>query len=633
MKSRKIVVAAGLGLAQLAFATSASAQRDSVLREVVVTSTKLDQKQSQTGKVMSVIGKETIERSQGKSVPQLLSEQAGIYITGAQGNYGKDKTLFLRGAGTAYTPILINGIQVNDPSAIGATFDLRLLSTDQIERIEILRGGQATLYGSDAVAGVINIITKKGNGAPLNASISANGGSYGTYKGGAAVSGEVKGVSYNLNYSHLHSDGISEAKQMGSVVFDKDRFIQDGLSAWLGYKVNNKVSVNPFFQYQYIDSQFDNGAFSDDALSAGKNVTYNNFLSTGLNSEFRTGLSKLTFNYNYSHTGRDYKGSFPSLFEGHMHLADLFLNQRISNKVQILAGLENRFTRVIQSGAEKAKPEANLMSAYGSVAMKNLGQYFDLEIGGRANHHSDYGDNYTYSITPSVNFFDGGFRLFGTVSSAFKAPTLTELYGAFGSNPKLKPQEANNYEAGFSVSPNNSFSLRITGYERYLKDAITYGAVGYENVAIEDTWGAEIEPTFSSRYVDIKAFYAFVDGKSFTKTESGEKVLISEDLLRRPKHSVGVNLGLKPSSRFYSSINFRNYGKRADAYFDDQTFNSVSLQQKAYQLLDLYGEYKYSSRLKLFLNVNNMLDEDYQEVAGYSTMGTNFMFGLNYVIK
>ncbi|WP_207422654.1 TonB-dependent receptor plug domain-containing protein [Desertivirga brevis] len=633
MKSKKIVVAAGLGLAQLALSVRASAQRDSLLKEVVVTATKLDQKQSQTGKVISVITAEVLGRSLGKTLPQVLSEQASVLIPGAQGNYGKDKTLFLRGAGTAYTPILIDGLQVNDPSAIGATFDLRLLPVEQIERIEILRGGQSTLYGSDAVAGIINIITKKGGSSPLNATVTASCGSFGTYRGAVALSGASSKLSYNLNYSHLQSDGISEAKEVGGLPFDSDRFIQDGVNASVGYNLNEKFFFRPFFQYQYFDSQYDSGAFSDVDASGIHNVAYTHFLSTGLSSTFKSGSSKVTLNYNFSNTDRVYKSSFPGTYEGNMHLADLFLNQRLSSKVQLLAGVENRFTRVFQSGAEKERPEANLISAYGSLSVNSLADHLDLELGGRANNHSEYGANYTYSVTPSVNFFDNKLRLFGTISTAFKAPTLTELYGAFGANKNLKPQKADNYEAGFSIKPATRFELRVTGYERYLKDAIVFGAAGYENIAIEDTWGAEIEPTFTSRYVDVKGFYAFLKGKSFTRTETGEKVLISEDLLRRPKHSAGVFIGLKPSQKIYTSINFRNYGRRADAYFDDQTFNTISLRQKAYQLLDLYGEYKYSSKFKLFLNVNNVLDEDYQEVAGYSTMGTNFMFGLNYIIK
>jgi vitamin B12 transporter len=626
MKKRIVIVAAGLGFAQLAASNLAFAQDTLSINEVVVSATKLDQKQSQTGKVVSVITRDVIEKSRGKTVPQLLSEQAGFYIAGAQGTPGKDKSLFLRGAATAYTPILIDGMPVNDPSTIGAIFDIRLLSMDQIERIEILRGGQSTLYGSDAVAGVINIITKKGGKEPFAASVLAKAGSYGTFEGNLALSGTISGLTYNLNYSHLQSDGISDAKKNANTFFDKDRYIQDGLNTSLSYAVNSELSINPFFRYQYFDSQYDNGAFSDSPT----NVTFSHFLSTGLNSVYSKGSSKVTLNYNFSTVDRIYKSSFP--YDGTIHFADLFLTQKLSKNIQFVAGLEERLIKITQKGAPDETPDANLLSAYSSFAFSDLAKYFDLELGGRYNDHSRYGSNLTYSVTPSVKFFDNGFRLFGTVGTAFKAPTLTELYGAFGANPKLKPQKADNYEVGFVVKPNANFNLRVVGYERYIKDAIIYGPNGYDNLDIQDDWGAEVEPSFSSKYVDVKAFYAFVKGKTVTEGASGNYVK-SDFLLRRPKHAVGINVGVKPNAKLYTSLNFRNYSERHDAYFDLQSFTTQTVVNGAYQLLDAYAEYKFNKQLRLFVNLNNLLDENYQEIAGYSTMGANFIAGISFQIK
>ena len=125
------------------------------LDEVVFTASKFSQKQSATGKVVSVITQQQLQRSQGKDLSQLLNEQTGLSISGANSNPGKDKSIFFRGASSNYTIILLDGVPLIDPSGVGGSFDIRLIPLAEIERIEILKGSQATLYGSSAIAGVI----------------------------------------------------------------------------------------------------------------------------------------------------------------------------------------------------------------------------------------------------------------------------------------------------------------------------------------------------------------------------------------------------------------------------------------------------------------------------------------------
>src|SRR3954453_1071720 len=197
------------------FLTIAStAQTDTLqgnkLDEVVVTANKYPQKQSTTGKVISVITKDQIEKSNGKTLQQVLNEQAGVTISGALNNTGAVQTVYVRGAASGRTLILLDGIPVNDPSMINNEFDLNLISLDNIDRIEICKGAQSTLYGSDAVAGVINIITVSQDvKKPFNFKSTISGGSLGTFRGSTQLYGKVQKLTYSVRYAKLISNGFS----------------------------------------------------------------------------------------------------------------------------------------------------------------------------------------------------------------------------------------------------------------------------------------------------------------------------------------------------------------------------------------------------------------------------------------
>src|SRR6186997_2156416 len=206
MKKKFLIVAAAFIGSQL------SAQQDtSLLDEIVITANKYPNKTSLTGKVVTIITREQLERSGGKDLSQLLTEQAGVYIGGANSNAGKDKSLYLRGAKVEHTLITIDGVPVYDPSGIGSNFDIRNLSVDQIERIEILKGSQSTLYGSDAIAGVINIITKKVGVKPFAGNGLFSYGSNNSFRGNAGINGKTGVVDYNLAYSFFDTKGFNEA--------------------------------------------------------------------------------------------------------------------------------------------------------------------------------------------------------------------------------------------------------------------------------------------------------------------------------------------------------------------------------------------------------------------------------------
>jgi vitamin B12 transporter len=218
MKKEFFVVAATIISSTLS-AQEQDSSKTKQLDEVVITANKYPQKLSSTGKVLTVINRDQLEKNTGRTLAQVLNEQAGLIVNGAQGPLGTSQLIYLRGAGTANTLILVDGIPANDASGITAQFDINHFAIDQVERVEILKGAQSVLYGSDAVAGVINIITKKqGSNKPFGANASIAGGSYGTFKGSAGIGGKTGILTYNLQYSSRTDFQPPGTKQKTSIL-------------------------------------------------------------------------------------------------------------------------------------------------------------------------------------------------------------------------------------------------------------------------------------------------------------------------------------------------------------------------------------------------------------------------------
>ena len=609
-----------------------NAQQDSTktsqLNEVVVTATKFSKNQVETGKVLTVIDEAQLQRSAGKDISQLLNEQVGITINGANSNPGKDKSVFLRGAGSQYTLILLDGIPVNDPSGIGGAFDLRLIPVDQLERIEILKGSQSTLYGTDAIAGVINIITKKKGDKPVGGFGTLSYGSYQTFKGNVGLAGSTNMVDYNLSYTRFQTDGISEANdETGNGNFDDDGYSQNSFQVNLGIDPTEKFSVRPFLRYTDYDGKYDGGAFADDKTA----VYTTKLLNFGLTGHYALTKGAINFQYGRSNTERNFESSFGKYpFEGNFDNAEVFVNHDLGDNFQVLAGINFQNLNMEDENAVKKDPSVTITSPYASFFIKNLNG-FSAELGGRYNSHSEFGSAFTYSVNPSY-LINNRLKLFANYSTGFKAPTLNELYGQYGANDKLKPQESNSAEAGLQfIAPDSRFDIRATYFNRKIENAIVYGAMGYVNLNEQNDHGFEIEPTIRvNDKLSIRGFYAFVDGEVTTKTSVDQDTTFN-NLIRRPKNSFGVNVGYYITKNFFASVNFKTFGARKDTFFDSNDFSTKSVNLSAYQLLDLYAEYKLASgRVRLFFDAKNILDQDYAEVYGYNTLRFNINTGVTF---
>jgi vitamin B12 transporter len=333
--------------------------------------------------------------------------------------------------------ILLDGIPLNEPAGVGGSFDLRLLSLDNIERIEILQGSQSTLYGSNAVAGVVNIISKKPetNKPQLNCLLTY--GSYNSFKSNANISQKTKVLEYNLNYTYYNTDGISEAKDTtGKANFDKDGYKQNAVQAIVGINVTNKFKLSPYLRYTKFKGDFDDDAFTD-----GPDHYIASLVNSGLDGHYNYATGSLHFNYGYDFTKRDYESAYPFQSSGKFHNAEAYINQTFSKNVQMIAGLNYQSYKV-----KDIDTVNSIISPYMSFLLRN-NNGLNIELGGRFNHHNKYGNNFTYSFNPSY-FINNSIKVFANITSGFRAPSINELFGLYGANPNLKPEQSNTQEAG-----------------------------------------------------------------------------------------------------------------------------------------------------------------------------------------
>ncbi|MBK8140429.1 MAG: TonB-dependent receptor [Chitinophagaceae bacterium] len=637
-------------LAAVIFSNQLKAQEDTtLLNEVVITTNKYPKKQSETGKVVTTISREQLERSGGKTLPEILNSVTGTVIIGANNALGTNQTVSIRGASAGNVLILLDGIPVNDPSVITNYFDLNFLTTDQVERIELLKGGQSTLYGSDAVAGVINIISKKAGAKKLHVHGAFSCGSFNNLRQNIGINGRGNKADYSLNYTHLSNDGFSAAfDSSGSAGFDRDGFNQHAITGRTGFAAGKTIRISLSGSYSNYQTDIDASAYTDDRdfTSESNNIQFGG----GLLHHFSNGSIHLNYNYNRiersylddsSHKSNLFAFYSKSNYIGRTHYAELYGNWRMS-QWEILAGTDFRSANTDQwywstgifgpFNQPVLNARAKQISPYASVIYKGKG--LNVELGGRFNEHSAYGSNFTFTFNPSF-LVKNKAKVFANLYSAFKAPTLYQLFDAYAGNASLLPEKGIIGEAGAELLSGKPISARIVGFYRKTTDAIVYTfnpssfQSKYLNVSKQINNGIEAELSYAKNIYSISANYTYTNGKT-TSLYDGTGSPLGKDtsyynLYRIPKHAFNLTAGIRFSKDFFVSTHFRSISKR-----EEFIYGSSPETIDGYAIVDLYGEYKFGKAIRVFVDLKNITNKVYFDIPGYNARKFNFITGLSF---
>lgn len=608
MSSRfSFFVFACAALAPLA-AAAQSADRDA---PIVVTGTRLPTALDAATAPVSVLTAADLERRQTTFLADALATMPGLTIS-RNGAFGGQTSLRVRGASSQQTLVLVDGVAVTDPSGPAGGFDAGSLDAAEIERVEVLRGPQSTLWGSDAIGGVVSIVTQAP--APgLSGRAFAEAGSFGTVRGGGGFAVGAGPFAARLGGVAIHSDGISKADARDGNP-ETDGYDAQALNARARYDAAPALRVDLFGRYAASETDTDSFGFVT-GVTDGPDRAEQTERSGGLTARIGAENARLTHRLTLAAADIDRTsfttfGDFPA--KGARTSARYEGQARFGERLRTAFGAERERTSVRGSGA-------STIDGVFALAEAKPRDDLTLTAGVRRDDHSRFGDVTTTRLglryTPSAAL---GLR--ASWGEGFKAPSIFQLLGDgffVAPNPALRPERAEGWDAAlFGTWLDGRASGEIGYFELKSRDLISFGATGYVNVARAESTGVEV-----SGKIAVTPRVAL--SGSFTQTDAIDATTGAK-LLRVPERAASVEATWRATDKLDLALLGRHVGETKDIVVAANPRGRIA----AWTRLDATARYALSPRFELYARVENVTDEAYQEVFGYGTPGRSAYAGV-----
>ena len=611
-----LTVRRALGSAALLLYVALPAWSDTgLVPTIVITATRIPTPELDVASSVTVVTADEIAARQERTFAEVLKDVPGLNVV-QQGGPGAETSVFMRGTNSNHTKVLVDGIDVSDPSNANAAFDFGQLLTQDIERVEVLRGPQSGLYGSDAIGGVINVITRAGAG-PMKLSASVEGGTFDSFNQTAGVSGSQETFHYSANVAHLHS-GSTPVTPLDLLApgepRNNDYYDNFTVSGKLGYDVTPDLNLGLVARYTNTHLHYTGEDYSTfPALPAaqqsasdtdeyyGRATAHLVALDGGLNQTLGVAFTR-------NRTATLQPQTPESLNTGERVKLDWQGVIRVSSAHSVLLGLEDARDEV----SAPISASMRIASAYVEL-QSQLGEHWFSALNARYDDNDRFGSKVTYRIAPTWVSSASGTKLKASVGSGFKAPTLSELFQSFPpfffANPDLKPESSVGYDLGIEQGLGGGVvRIGATWFYNRIRDLITTDVTGttYANVGRASTDGVE---GFVA-YQPVKPLTLRLD---YTYTEATDEVL-HQELLRRPKHKGNLNATWQATEALLLNASVLTVSSWVDGNRD---FSIPRLDAPGYTTVNLAASFDLSRQLVVFGRIDNLFDRHYENPVGF----------------
>lgn len=590
------------------FTPAVLSQQSAVRQEIVVTAAALPETIETTPAAVTVIDRDEIERREARDVGDLLREVPGVAVS-RTGSAGKAAQIFIRGGSTKQALVLWNGVEMNNPYFSGYNFGQ--LSTAGVERVEVVRGPFSALYGSEAVSGVVNVLTtpERGGGV-LDVSVGERG------LLNASAAGSLVEDRWNAHAAaeRRQDDGFAANDEfrstslLGGATFEvSDRLSIGLLARHSDYDLGIPFSPNGFFtEFVPTPSRGETGSESQVALPL-------RFAGGGVAWELRVAESRRHDEF------EDPDGAFGP--------ESSITDARVRNA----RGAASTKTRIgtLTVGAEAGRDRVDHSSNYAEIDSRERtsesffvedrfsSRGFELSAGLRYDRYDSFGSEISPRLAAA--WLGGGHKVRAAYGEAFRAPAIGELYFPFGGNRELGPERSRNLEVGYDLFAKPG-TLSVTLFHAKYDGLIVFGSTGkFENVAAATARGLELALSRDFGAVDLSASYTWLDTED---DASGDA------LLRRPRHSGSLALGYGRGA-YDAEVVLIHKGARADI---TDLFPFGVVRNDAYTTADLTLRHRRGA-LVPYLKLENLTDERYEEVYGYRSPGRRAVVGVRYAVR